>query len=108
MLTKRCLFFAALLSTVVLSGFGRAADDKKKDDAGKCPVSGKAASKEHAVDYKGGKVYFCCDMCPEAFKKSPDKFAGKAIHQMLETGEAIEVACPLTGKKLDKETAIDV
>ena len=35
----------------------------------KCPVSGAAAKKESAVDYKGGKVYFCCDGCKRTFEQ---------------------------------------
>ena len=43
--------------------------EDKADTAGKCPVSGKAAAKDHAVDFEGGKVYFCCDNCPKAFER---------------------------------------
>lgn len=41
----------------------------------KCPVSGKDAKAEFALLYESKAVAFCCNMCPEAFKKEPAKFA---------------------------------
>ena len=74
----------------------------------KCPVSGKAAKADSSLNYKGGKVYFCCDKCPDAFKKETTKFSTKANMQLVATGQAIEVKCPITGKDLNPATAIDV
>ena len=52
-----------------------------------CPVSGKAVKAESSVDYKGGKVYFCCDKCPTAFEKETAKFATKAnLQRRYRTG----------------------
>ena len=33
----------------------------------------KPASKDHARDFDGGKVYFCCEKCPVAFEKDRDE-----------------------------------
>ena len=74
----------------------------------KCPVSGKAAKAASAVDYKGGKVYFCCDGCPEAFKKDMAKYATKSNMQLVATGQAKAVKCPITGKDINPDTAIEV
>ncbi len=40
-----------------------------------CPVSGKEID-EKAVfaDHEGRRVYFCCEGCPEKFKKDPGKY----------------------------------
>jgi YHS domain-containing protein len=86
------------------------ADDKKKDKlAGvKCPVSGKAVKAESSVDYKGGKAYFCCDGCPTAFAKSTAKYAAKANHQLVATGQATLEKCPIAGRKLNPATKITV
>ena len=73
-----------------------------------CPVSGKAVKAASSVDYKGGKVYFCCDNCPKAFNKDTAKFATKANMQLVATGQAKEVKCPITGKVLNPATAIEV
>ena len=74
----------------------------------KCPVSGKPAIKDHAVDYNGGKVYFCCPNCPGAFTGTPEKFAAKANHQLVGTGQAKQKACPFTGGELDTDTKTNV
>jgi hypothetical protein len=73
-----------------------------------CPVSGKAADKSVAVDYKGGKLFMCCAGCPGAFEKNQAKFAAKANHQMVVTGQAVQVGCPLTSGKVNPDTAIEV
>jgi YHS domain-containing protein len=99
-------------------GFGDLAADAAKDDAKakekiviKCPVSGESVDSmggKLAVDFEGGKVFFCCDKCPPAFKKDPTKYIAKAHLQMVQTNQLKEVACPFTGKPLNPETAIDV
>lgn len=34
------------------------------------------ATKKHMyADYKGRRYFFCCNGCPEAFKKDPSKYA---------------------------------
>lgn len=90
---------------------GLAADngtDKAADSAGKCPVSGKPASKDHALDFDGGKVYFCCDNCPKEFAKDSDKYAAKAHLQMDVTGQLTQTTCPFTGKPINEEQTVDV
>src|SRR5262245_43376064 len=74
----------------------------------KCPVSGKAAKAASSVDYKGGKVYLCCDGCPDAFKKDTAKFATKANMQLVATGQAKQVKCPVAGKDINPATGIEV
>ena len=74
----------------------------------KCPVSGKPASKEFSAKHNGGKVYFCCPMCPGAFAAKTEKFAAKANHQLAGTGQAKLKVCPFTGKELNPETKITV
>ena len=74
----------------------------------KCPVSGKAVNKDSSVEFNGGKVYFCCDNCPAAFEKDSKKFAAKANHQMVISGELVQFACPYTGKDVNPETIIDI
>jgi YHS domain-containing protein len=43
-----------------------------------CPVSGKEI-KEKTVftDYEGRRVYFCCEGCPDTFKKEPATYLEK-------------------------------
>jgi YHS domain-containing protein len=90
------------------------ADEKeataKKKDAAFCPVGGIGhdINKKFAVDFEGGKVSFCCEMCPAEFKKSPEKFAANARHQLLATHQIEQTACPLSGKPLNKEQKLEV
>jgi hypothetical protein len=96
----------ALASAAMLATAAVAADVKL--DGIKCVVAGKPAKDGTEVAYKGGKVYFCCMNCPKAFQANTAKFAAKANHQLAATKQATEVKCPLTGKDLNPETAIDV
>ncbi len=41
----------------------------------KCAVRGEDLEKKTSyLDYKGRRVYFCCDMCKEPFMKDPAKY----------------------------------
>jgi YHS domain-containing protein len=80
---------------------------KEKNFEATCPVSGKPAGEDHVVVRKNGgrteKIYFCCDNCPKAYKEDPKKFRLQVNRQLFETGQMVQVACPLTGKPLNKE-----
>jgi YHS domain-containing protein len=85
------------------------ADDAKVDFSTiKCLVSGKPVNAAATADYKGGHVYFCCEGCPTAFTKDPAKFAAKANHQLVATKQAEQVGCPMSGKELAADTAIEI
>jgi YHS domain-containing protein len=80
-----------------------------KLDGIKCVVAAKNPAKEaNAVDYKGGKVFFCCQNCPKTFSKDPAKFATAANQQLVATGQAKQTACPLSGKDIAADTKISV
>jgi YHS domain-containing protein len=43
-----------------------------------CPVSGETLeSKTTFTDYKGRRIYFCCNKCKGAFEKDPGKYLAK-------------------------------
>jgi len=42
-----------------------------------CPVMGGAINKTIFTDYKGKKVYFCCDGCKEKFEAAPEQYLAK-------------------------------
>ncbi len=119
MKTRAILAVVLAVATAGLIAGGVLAAEGAKDDAKtakdkvviKCPVSGESVDSmggKVAVDFEGGKVFFCCDKCPPAFKKDPAKYMAKAHLQMVQTNQLKEVACPFTGKPLNPETAIDV
>lgn len=102
---------AAALCLMLVAGFV-VAEEAKKEEAKKfdhkCVVSGGAAKEDKTVDYKGGKVYFCCENCPKAFAKDTAKFATKANHQLVATGQAKQAKCPLSGGPLNAEKTVKV
>ena len=101
-LTTCCLLAFTLLTV-------HAEDAKKTKKAGpKCPVSGQPIDKEHKVVHNGGEVYFCCPKCPPVFEKNPDKFAAKANHQLVQTKQAKQVKCPLTGGPTKDDKVVKV
>lgn len=82
---------------------------KVKLDGVKCIMAATKDAKEaNFVEYKGGKVFFCCQNCPKAFSKDPAKHAAKANHQLVATGQAKQGACPLSGQAVDDSKSITV
>src|SRR3954469_11359617 len=55
-----------------------AKDSKKKEESKPinkiCPVEGGDVDPEVTTVYKGKKIGFCCDSCPDKFKKDPAKY----------------------------------
>ncbi len=105
---KTRLFLSALVVAALIAVHSLRAEDKEPGKDVKCPVSGKAINPASFVEFNGGKVYLCCDGCPAAFKKDTAKYAAKANHQMAQTGQIVEKACPLSGKALNPETGLDI
>jgi YHS domain-containing protein len=52
----------------------------------KCPVLGGDVNKQVYVDYKGKRIYFCCEGCDQEFKKDPEKY----LKKMQEEGVTLE------------------
>lgn len=46
----------------------------KGDGVTTCPVTGQPVNREIKFGFDGRTVYFCCESCREAFKKSSEKF----------------------------------
>ena len=83
------------------------AADAIKLDGVKCVMAAKNAAKaDKSVDYKGGKVFFCCDNCPKKFDAEKNSVA--ANHQLVATKQAKQAKCPLTGRDIDAEQKVTV
>jgi len=80
----------------------------EKEFKAACPVSNKPAKQDNFVKFEGAKVYFCCQGCPKKFKADSAKYSAKAHMQMLQTGQVAQVACPMTGKKLNPNMTVQV
>jgi hypothetical protein len=113
LLTRSCVMRTWILlgsgvAAVLALASAYAADEVKLDGV-KCVVAGdKAAKAANAVDYKGGKVYFCCMNCPKAFSADTAKFAPKANFQLVATKQAKQKACPISGEAVDEGMTIKV
>ena len=99
---------SAMLCALFAIGLIAVAADEKAKFKATCPVANKAAVEDKTVDYKGGKVYFCCGNCSAAFSKDTAKFAVKANQQLAATGQAKQIKCPLSGAKLNPDANVMV
>jgi YHS domain-containing protein len=68
----------------------------------------KNAKEANAVDYKDGKVYFCCGNCVKKFSADQDKFATKANHQLALTKQYTQTKCPISGEAVNDKQTSDV
>jgi YHS domain-containing protein len=98
----------ALCSVALLAIGVVAAEEKEEKFSAKCPVSGKDAIETSSSEYRGANVYFCCEGCPDAFAADTKKYAAAANAQLVQTKQATQTKCPLTGGKINKDTAIKV
>ena len=102
----------SLVASVTLFAFVASfviAEDAKKEFKANCVVAkDKAAKEDKSVEYRGGKIYFCCGGCPEAFKKDKAKFSTRANMQLVSTGQAKQAKCPISGEALNADTKIKV
>lgn len=74
-----------------------------------CPVMGAPVNKKIYADYKGKRVYFCCNMCPATFKKDPEKYIKKLASsgQSAETILVPQTTCPVMGGPINKDIHAD-
>lgn len=84
-------------------------DAKKKDKPAKkveatCPMSGAPAKAEKFATFGGGKVYFCCDNCLGKF----NTMKAKLNHQMVQTNQVKQVACPMSGRPVKDGQSVKV
>jgi len=98
---------AAICAAVICSAGMVSAAVKEPKDA-KCPVSGKGCNPEKSVAFDGGKVWFCCGNCENAFKGDSAKFAAKAHQQMVSTGQLVQKGCPFSGGAVKPGTQLDI
>jgi hypothetical protein len=101
-MNSRALMAGLLAVTMVVA----TAFAEDKLEGVKCILSGKPVKADKTVDYKEGKVYFCCENCPGAFDAA--KHGSKANHQLVLTGQYEQKACPLSGKELNPDTTVKV
>lgn len=99
------------VASVALLALTVYAADEIKLEGIKCVMNPKAAAKaEKSADYKGGKVFFCCDNCPKGFAakiEAKDKVtAAKGNAQLVATGQAVQAKCVFTGGPLKTKLTV--
>jgi len=95
------LAMTALLAVLVIAS-------EVKLDGVKCFVGGESVSSSVSADYKDGKVYFCCPGCQKKFMADTAKYATKANHQLVATGQAKQTNCPLSGEPIAQDKMVEV
>jgi YHS domain-containing protein len=98
--------------SALIAAAGDEAKGTKEEFKATCPVSGQPAIKDSSVDLAKlkageGTVYFCCKNCPKAFEKDPAKFTLATTRQLAETGQIVQVACPISGQPVNKEVKVE-
>ena len=70
-----------------------------------CPIMGEPVDFSQKTDTPDGPVYFCCKSCIKKYKKNPAKYAAKVAAQRaaLRKLPQVQVACPLTGKPINRD-----
>ena len=74
----------------------------------KCLMSGEPAISKFTMNFKGGKLYFCCVGCRSEFTNNLTANSAIANHQMLLTGQVRGTVCLFTGRKLNPKFTIKV
>src|SRR4051794_9177106 len=68
------LLVCALFAVSPTFAADKAAGEAKKPINKKCPVEGGDVDPKVTTEYKGKLIGFCCDGCPDEFKKDPAKY----------------------------------
>jgi YHS domain-containing protein len=87
--------------TLLLTGLAvaLAADSLAGKPQTTCLVSGEPTDKSAHVDYQGQRIYFCCNKCPAAFLKDPEKYFAQIEKAGVQL-ENVQTTCPVSGEKL--------
>ena len=103
MKTTSMLLLAAVAVACVTLGCGNGNEGSHKDhdhDAAPakgaaeieqktCPVmAGNKINPDLHVDHNGRRIYFCCKMCVETFKKDPEKYIKKVDEDIAKLKKA--------------------
>lgn len=89
---KKLLFVMAI--TVLSLMFAGSAFSKEQAN---CPVMGGEINKEIYADHDGKRVYFCCAMCIDTFKKDPARYIEKMKKDGINPDAVPAVAKPEAG-----------
>ncbi|MEM1226645.1 MAG: hypothetical protein AAGJ40_13170 [Planctomycetota bacterium] len=96
---KRSVSCFLLALVVVATAQIAKADDSL--DGLKCFIMVKRDVKgKKVMEYKGADLYLCCSSCVKRMTKTPEKYEAKANHQLVQTGQFVQMACPVSGEAI--------
>lgn len=100
----------SVMALCVIAGpsdpMARPSDDDALKGVKCCLMTKNDVKESFSVDYREGKVYFCCARCKGAF--DADKHAVKGNQQLVETGQYEQTACPFSGQDVDETQSVKV
>ncbi len=67
-----------------------------------CPVMGGKINKNLYYEYKGHKIYVCCQGCIATVKKDPEKYLKKVQANIAKNAVVKQTICPVMGGKINK------
>ena len=110
--------FATLFAISVAAVAANKEEEKIDIEDIKCAMNLKGPAKDVAgssIDYKGGRLFFCCDNCPKAFTKGledddkKDQLAAQGNFQLVATKQATSTGrCPLTKRAVNPKHKVKI
>lgn len=64
-----------------------------------CPVMGGKINKDIYTDYKGERVYFCCEGCMPEFQKDPAKYVQKLENEGVKLEKVSSTGTDASGEQ---------
>lgn len=102
------VFLAGVVALTLVSAAFAADEEVNLKDV-KCVLNPKGdAQATSCAEYKGGKVYFCCDNCKGKFTAEPKEYAVSANKQLFATKQFKQVKCPIMGKDVKEGVVVKV
>lgn len=104
----------ALIATATVTWAATKGEKEEVDVKGvKCLIAAKKdVNASKSAKWKDGKVFFCCGGCQAKFekmdKKSREKMAPQANHQLVATKQYEQGGCPFSGGKIDEKQTLEV
>ena len=103
------ILISALIMSATLFSTEKKSNKKNQISNTKCLISGDNIDEDEFLNYKDGKIYFCCEMCKADFlDEKSNKFSSKANYQLVSSGQYTQQSCPMTGKGIDKTKNITI
>ena len=68
----------------------------------KCPITGNKIDSQSFTDYKGSRVYYCCQKCDKKFLSEPQKYLSEMSRAGV-TPAKLQTTCPVTGDGISED-----